>query len=323
VLAHADLLVRDARFAQAHRPELVLQLGRAATSKAQRLWLEAEPPEHWVHVDPDQCGHDPSKLVTQRWCVDPQSLFEVATSRLPPRARSEAWRSEFQSADALADRLCMDFASKEVSLSAPELVREIASTLPADSLLFASNSMAVRDLDAYWPKDAAPRRVLANRGASGIDGVTSSAMGAAAALYDEGASALLLTGDLAFLHDLGAVLAAKARPLRLTVVVVNDQGGGIFSMLPVAKHGEALAFDRFFRTPQSADLSALGAFTGLHFETIQSREHLGRALKDSFSASEAGLCVLEVPVDGAANHASRRALQAQLEQELSAVEGQA
>jgi 2-succinyl-5-enolpyruvyl-6-hydroxy-3-cyclohexene-1-carboxylate synthase len=150
-----------------------------------------------------------------------------------------------------------------------------------------------------------PLRILCNRGANGIDGVTSSALGVAAA--DLG-PVVLLTGDLAFLHDAGGLLAAQRHGLRATVIVLDNDGGGIFSFLPIAEHDEAVHFDEYFRTPHGLDLVNVASAYGARTVRVESWEHLQSGLKEAL-ASE-GVSVLVVPIDRNLNVAQHREIQA-------------
>jgi 2-succinyl-5-enolpyruvyl-6-hydroxy-3-cyclohexene-1-carboxylate synthase len=315
VLGASDLFLRDARFAGGHRPEAVLRIGRAPTSKAQRLWLEAAPPEALWLVDPDQAWHDESALAT-RWIVaDAQQLCRGAAEALrgmPPRAGD--WLRDFEAVEAAATRAAAKQVDDDGRLLQPRAVRELAAALPPDAWLYVSNSMPVRDVDAFWPVSRAPLRVLSSRGASGIDGVTSAALGAAAVTD---ARLCLLTGDLAFLHDVGGLLAARRHSLRATLVVLDDDGGGIFSFLPIAAHGEGVDFEALFRTPHGVDLAHAAALAGARYHRVGSWPEYRDALAAGFSHD--GLSIVHVPVDRDANVAQHRAVDAAVARELEGV----
>jgi 2-succinyl-5-enolpyruvyl-6-hydroxy-3-cyclohexene-1-carboxylate synthase len=164
--------------------------------------------------------------------------------------------------------------------------------------------MAVRDLDCFWPAGERRVRVLANRGANGIDGILSSALGAAAA--GQGPVALLI-GDLAFLHDVGALVAARRHRLPLVIVAVNDDGGGIFSLLPVAAHGERAHFDALFRVPHGMDLAAAARGFGIGAARVGGTVGLRNALATALAAD--ATTVLEVPLDRARDVALRRTIE--------------
>jgi 2-succinyl-5-enolpyruvyl-6-hydroxy-3-cyclohexene-1-carboxylate synthase len=170
----------------------------------------------------------------------------------------------------------------------------------------------VRDLDLVLPPATRRLRVLANRGASGIDGIASTALGAAAA----GAEPLvILTGDLAFLHDLSGLVSARRLGLSATFVIVNNDGGGIFSLLPVAAYGGEVGFDALFTTPHGIELAAAAPLLAADAARVRTGEELRLALKQSIGAP--GLHLIEVPVDRAADTAHRRALYAALAEAAS------
>jgi 2-succinyl-5-enolpyruvyl-6-hydroxy-3-cyclohexene-1-carboxylate synthase len=273
---------------------VIVHIGATPTSKALRLWTLRHAPEHLVLVDPDGAWNDPSHLASQVLRVDPAALCDavcegLAKSSAPPRS---GWLEDFAAADRQTAAAVEHCLSEEESLFEPRAVRELAQALPDGSLLYVSNSMPVRDLDAFLPASPRPLRVLCNRGASGIDGMTSSALGAAAA--DRG-HVVLLTGDLAFAHDLGGLLAARRHGLRATIVLLNNDGGGIFSFLPIAAYGDAVHFEENFRMPLGVDFAPAAESFGVRFTRIGSWEHFRAAVKES--ASGAGTSVVEVPVD--------------------------
>jgi 2-succinyl-5-enolpyruvyl-6-hydroxy-3-cyclohexene-1-carboxylate synthase len=152
--------------------------------------------------------------------------------------------------------------------------------------------------------------VLANRGANGIDGIVSSALGAAG----PGEPLALLCGDLAFLHDAGGLFAAHHHEIRATLVVVNDDGGGIFSLLPIAAHGESVDFERLFTVSHGLDLAAVAGAYGLSHQRVTSAADLSLALEDSLAS--AGTQVIEVAADRRANLALHREIQREVSRSL-------
>jgi 2-succinyl-5-enolpyruvyl-6-hydroxy-3-cyclohexene-1-carboxylate synthase len=164
--------------------------------------------------------------------------------------------------------------------------------------------MPIRDVDAFAPGNAMPLRVLSNRGANGIDGIVSTALGVAVA---SGQPTVLLTGDLALLHDVGGLLTAHRHDLSLTVVVVNNDGGGIFSFLPIAKATEH--FEPLFGTPHGVDLTHVAALYGA---TLY-RPDAAPALRSSVKVGlEGGLHLIEVRTDRTRNVEHHRQLFAQM-----------
>ncbi|MEX2204875.1 MAG: 2-succinyl-5-enolpyruvyl-6-hydroxy-3-cyclohexene-1-carboxylic-acid synthase [Myxococcota bacterium] len=304
VAAH-DPLLRDGRFAAENAPALVLRLGAPLTSRPIARWLDRHSAhESWI-ADPDGRFADPTRSASELLRFDPTLICDAladALARRPARPESD-WLARFLEADRAA-RAALDSAlAADPALSEPRLVIELARALPDGAALFVSNSMPVRDLDSFLPPSEKRLRVLCNRGANGIDGIVSSALGASAALPGPLA---LLTGDLAFLHDLGGLLAAKRHGLDATIVVVNNDGGGIFRFLPVASHRDAVDFDALFTTPHGLDLARAAALFDARYTRARDWADVRHALEAGFA--DGGLHVLEVRVDADANVAHHAAL---------------
>src|SRR5690606_12286735 len=220
----------------------------------------------------------------------------------PPSPSS--WLALWQGAGRAAREACTAGAREaapagEGLLFEGRVFVELAELLPAGAALYAGNSMPVRDLDTFFPALDRPVRFFANRGANGIDGVVSSALGAAAGW--EGPLVLVI-GDLSFLHDLTGLLAAKTHGLSATVVLVHDDGGGIFSFLPQA--GRPEHFEALFGTPTGLDFRPAAEALGAAFATARSWSHF-RALVDE-SLRRPGVQVIEVRSERAANAALHR-----------------
>jgi 2-succinyl-5-enolpyruvyl-6-hydroxy-3-cyclohexene-1-carboxylate synthase len=216
------------------------------------------------------------------------------------RAQPDDWLLGWLRTDSCARRAMAEVLDD--TLTGPSVARLVAATLPAHGLLVAGSSSAVRDLDLAEPWDepllgpdgavrpAEHRRVLANRGASGIDGTVSTAVGAAL-VHDGPAYALM--GDLTFLHDsTGLVIGPDEPRPDLTIVVVNDDGGGLFTLLEqgAPEHGDV--FERVFGTPHGVDLAALAAATGTTYARVDSLDALRAELEP-----KPGLRVVEVRID--------------------------
>jgi len=298
VAACTDLWLRDAGLGQRFAPDAVLRIGDTPTSKAQRLWLEARPPASLVLVEPGDGWEDPSHLATRVVRADPATLCRAVAERIGEPRRDAAFRDGFLSADRRAAQAVRSALAAETALDEPGVVRVLDRRLPADASLFVSSSMPVRDLDAFLPASERPLRVLANRGANGIDGVTSSALGAA---FAGRGPVVLLTGDLALLHDLGGLLAARSHRIPLVIVAMNNDGGGIFSFLPIAERGGAVDFERLFRTPHGLDLEHAARLFELGFDRVSSLAQLDETLAKRLDGSPDRAWLIEVPVDRDAN----------------------
>jgi 2-succinyl-5-enolpyruvyl-6-hydroxy-3-cyclohexene-1-carboxylate synthase len=291
--------LRDTTFAAEHRPNAVLRFGATPVSKTLRLWLEAAPPEQLVVVSATEDWNEPSHLTSEFVIADPTAFCEdlcEALESLGLRSNATAWGASFAVAETRTQSVLQEKLDSEARLLEPRATRMLCERLPEDALLYVSNSMPIRDLDAFMPADEKRLRVLSNRGANGIDGLVSSALGAAASGHEH---VCLLTGDLAFLYDIGGLLAARRYNLRATIVVLNNDGGGIFSFLPAAAYGEAIRFDELFTTPHGVDLSAVAPLYGLVHTRVASWNDYADAVDKSFV--HAGVSIIEVPIDREAN----------------------
>lgn len=304
LITGADLLLRHEATAAALRPELVVRFGAAPTSKAVNQWLarHAEA-EVWV-VDAAGGYRDPQHRATHRLRMNPRRFCALAAAAVKarPSAQSSAWRSHWQQADRIARAAVGDLLDRDPRLLTPQLARTLWSQLPADALLYAANSMAVRDVDSFAGPRTAALRLLANRGVNGIDGQVSAALGAAAAWRGP---TVLWCGDLTLLHDLGGLLAGRMHGQDLTIVASNDDGGGIFEYLPVSQAIPRPEFEALFAVPHGLDLAALGSGLGWQGVRVGSQDEFAQALQ---RALRGGRHLIEVPVDRAANTALHGAL---------------
>jgi 2-succinyl-5-enolpyruvyl-6-hydroxy-3-cyclohexene-1-carboxylate synthase len=284
-VAHYDDLLRDAGFAAAHRPDTVIRVGDLPTSKPLRQWLAGLDGARQLAFDPEGAWQDPAAVVGEVLEADPAAWARSIAG--PPRASAwlDAWRG---ADDAAAEAIAAELGD---AISEPAVARALAA-LPGDVTVFTASSMPVRDVESFWPARDAPPRVLAHRGANGIDGTLAAAYGAAAA----GARVVVHLGDVALAHDLGALLSASRLALGLTVVLVDNAGGGIFDFLPVASQGDA--FEEHVATPTGLDAERVAALFGLEYEPV---ERLG-------AIREAPGTLLHVRTDRAENVALHRRL---------------
>lgn len=289
-LAAGQLLFADEGFASAHAPDVVLQLGAAPTSRA-GLGLVARA-RRLLIVDPDHLVADPHRRAAWTVRADLASVAEETLEGLEPRAETP-WLHDWLEADARA-RTVLDAAMDGwEEPSEGRVARDLSAALPDDSVLVVSSSMPVRDLDASM----APReglRILANRGASGIDGFVSTVLGVAAA----GRPTVALCGDLSFLYDAGSLLWSARRGHEATFVVLNNGGGTIFSFLGQKDLPE---LDELFTTPHGLDLGAVCAAAGAGHERVERSADLVPAVRRAMSAP--GVRVVEVVVDAERNRA--------------------
>lgn len=250
-VAYFDQILRAKGFAAEHAPEIVLRLGRLPASKVLAQWFADTAPTEIV-VDASGAWIDPARSAASFVVADPtDTCTRLAAAAGSCRSTPSGWLAGWQEAEAAASAAIVAVleASGGAAATEPGVARETLAAVPDGGVLVVSSSMPVRDVEWF----GAPRsgvRVVSNRGANGIDGVTSTAAGVA---IGSGRPTVLLTGDLAFLHDSNALLGLAGRGLDLTIVVIDNHGGGIFSFLPTAQALGAAEFERLFATPQAID----------------------------------------------------------------------
>lgn len=300
-ITHASLLAKAGLLEGA--PDVVLWTGGTLVSPDVAAY--AASARTLVRVDPRarlRLEAAPEELVV---AAEPGDLAELLAARAPfPKS---ALLSPLREAEAAARALLdEELGSVDDALDEPAVALEVAARAPRDGALFVGNSMPVRDVDLFAPAGRGAERVFANRGASGIDGLLSTAAGVAAS----GVPSVALLGDLSFLHDAGSLSGLSRLPLDLRVVVVDNRGGGIFDFLPIAAHKEL--FERWFTTPHDVDLVALASAYGVRAQRVGTRAQL----RDALDAEVRGLEVIVVPTARMTNVDAHRARYAALRRAL-------
>ena len=300
-VANADHLLSIDEIAAELRPDFVVRVGGSPT-KPVRLWLERHGPE-LVLIDPARRWNEPSFTLTHFLAEDPvEVLHRYGADTLPSAA--PPWGRRWAELDLAAARAVGEELSHGPLLSA--LTAGVMTThIPTGTLVMASSSMPVRDLDAFVTAEGPAIDFVANRGASGIDGVTSTAFGLTSR---HNGPVVLFIGDLALLHDLGALFGAARAGLHLTVVCVDNDGGGIFSMLPIAARGDEVDFETLFRTPHGLDLRGFDGIGGVRVTEATTAAGLRDALTAATANTTPGVDLILVPVDRDADVAQRRAI---------------
>lgn len=283
-ISYYDALLRHQPFAAAVRPDVVLRFGGGLTPKAPQEWIDASGARTFLFSD-DGLLFDPNHAADAVIVGDAERACSDLCGQVDDRSTSD-YLKIFQKANAAAHEAWQE---GDQSLTEPSVARTLGKTLPPDTTLFVGNSMPVRDLDAFAWADRSRLRVLCNRGVNGIDGVTSTALGAAAAT---GKPVCLFIGDLSLLHDLSGLIVAKRLQLSLTVVVVNNRGGGIFNFLPVAAQAEH--FEHYFATPHEADFAAVANLAGARYANPKSVDELTGEIECGIRG---GLHIIEVKTE--------------------------
>ncbi len=291
--AHAELFLRARPLAD-ESPEFVLRLGGLPTSKILNEAIARHRPPV-VSIQPDGDRRDPDGVVASARVASPaEACARLARGIDSPAPGATAWRDRWLRADRAA---AAALAEEILPLEAAALRSAIAA-MPAGASIFLSSSMPIRWGEAYVPFDPGAPAVFANRGANGIDGVTSTAMGVAAS---SGRPLLLVTGDLAFLHDLNGLHAAREAEAPVEVLLLNNDGGGIFSYLPVSNYPEIC--EPLFATPHGRDLGPAGRIFSLEHERAAGVSDVAAAIRRLLQGGVSG--IVEVRIDrqeGAAAH---------------------
>jgi 2-succinyl-5-enolpyruvyl-6-hydroxy-3-cyclohexene-1-carboxylate synthase len=282
-IAHWDLLLRSPQFAACSDPDVVLRIGDLPTSKHLRRWLAASGATQ-LSVDPHAAWQDPAAAVHWSLTAEPVDLLP-ALSRSERPAGDGAWLAHWRDADARA-ALAVETQLGD-ALSEPAVVAELARSLPREATLMVAASMPIRHAEAFFPVLDAPPQVLANRGANGIDGTVSTAFGVAAASADP---VVLLIGDVALAHDLGGLLASTRLGLRLTVVLLDNSGGGIFDFLPVSSQRDV--FETHIATPPGLVPERIAALFDLEYRPVTRVSEFRGALLEALPAARSTLIVV-------------------------------
>jgi 2-succinyl-5-enolpyruvyl-6-hydroxy-3-cyclohexene-1-carboxylate synthase len=311
-VGNVEALLSHAGFARSHVPDLVVRVGRTGLSTALARHLGAKVPQ--VAIDPDGAWHDPERAVGELLVAD-VTLTCASLVRLLGVAASSEWADGWLAADAAARAAIDAVLDAEAAPTEPRTARDLGAVVPDGTALVVASSMPVRDLDRFLaPRDGL--RVVANRGASGIDGTVSTVLGVA--LGHEGGPTVALVGDLALLHDSnGFLLSPDAPAVDATFVVVDNDGGGIFSFLPQA--GFPGSFERVFGTPHGRDLADLARFHRLGYTRVEAAAALPGAVGDAVVAG--GVQLVHVRTDRADNAALHRRLTAAAHEALDALGG--
>ena len=303
VVARGDQLVRRGPWIDAHRPDLVIRTGAMPTSKPIAELLAAAKPDLLI-LDGDG-GWRESALVPATFVhADPAATATALAGRIDG-GRADGWATAWLDADAAATQAMDAWLAglDEPFEGAP--FAALAAALPDGATLWAGNSMPVRDMDGWLPSTDRAITVRSNRGANGIDGVVSTALGSAAVATGPVA---LVVGDLSFLHDLNALVAAKLHGLSATIALVNNDGGGIFSFLPqgtasIPGAGLPQRYEELFGTPHGIDVGPIVTALGGEYTLVG---HADLAAELNRSIGRPGVQVLELRTDRARNVALHR-----------------
>ena len=300
VISHYDVLLRSEEWAAAHRPGLVMRIGDTPTSKPLRAWL-AQAPQ--LLVDPHAVWHEPTRAAETIVQAAPGPLCDALARRLEEAGVQpvQDWLADWREADDLVPP-ALEATPDPFE---PKALAAAVDAVPDGGTVWVASSMPIRDVETFLPSSERHLSVLANRGANGIDGTVSTPAGAATALH---ARVTLLTGEIALLHDIGGLLAAARLGAELTVVCINNGGGGIFDFLPVSGAADPALYEEHIVTPSGVDLERVAGLAGMRHTLAQTADEVRDA------ARLPGL--VEVRTDRAENVKLHRALFARVAEQL-------
>ena len=293
-----DLIARSSRLTRRLRPDAVLCLDGWPTSKALRDWLGAAQPEVFV-VSSQPLNADALHLRTRHLRQSVESL--AAPARSP--ARNDAWLQAWAASGAALVEACERELAQQAGRFEGRACQLLPRHLPRGTPVFLANSMPVRDAEYFWPGNDRGHAIFFNRGANGIDGTLSTALGIA----HGSRPAVLVTGDLALLHDTNGWLLRKKFRGSLTIVLINNEGGGIFGHLPVARFDPP--FEEYFATPQTVDFRRLAGAYGAGHVRVRDWAHFSRLVS---RLPARGVRLLELRTDRKRDAAFRQELFASL-----------
>jgi len=287
ILCHYDAFLRRSEFNEKYRPDWVLRFGSMPVSRSLLHYLHSLQAGKLILVDPSGRWPDPLHRTGEMLRATAQAVCEGLATRVTGAAPASWWEM-FSRQEHVAVQLRRDLTDSH-TWSEAQLVPALLDSLPAGSILFAGNSMPVRELDSFSASHEKPLQLIANRGASGIDGHVSSLLGLAAAAT-EGTTVAGLIGDLAFYHDMNGLLAA--RDCNTTLIVINNDGGGIFRYLPQSGLEN---FERYWSTPTGLDFRHAAALYRLPFRRVSSADEFQQALNDNLA--QPGVKIIEAVID--------------------------
>jgi 2-succinyl-5-enolpyruvyl-6-hydroxy-3-cyclohexene-1-carboxylate synthase len=269
LVVHSDGILRSSAALGALRPDLVCHFGAPHAGRVVESWLAslvaAGVPQ--LLVDPFGRFEEPSRAAGDVIGADPVALVQDVLGALVTDGRDRAFLDAWRRADDAAERAIASVLGDSPELSEPGIARQVVELVPPASTVFSSSSMPIRDLEWFAPRRHGAPRILANRGANGIDGVTSTLLGIASSASSSapgGPPVVGIVGDLAFLHDLSALVWGTFEELpAATIVLIDNAGGGIFNFLAYPGQLDHATFERAFGTPQRVDVAAVASAFGI------------------------------------------------------------
>lgn len=282
LVTHYDTFLKDPNFKESLKPSAILQVGPLPTSKVLRSWVEESKAHQFLLSDGSR------NIDSLHGFSVPLNGSVVSLAKgLSQSTTDKEWNGLWDQAEASYEKAVANKLDALEGVFEGQFSAWLSEYAPINTSIFIANSMSVRYAEAFWKKSNSKNKIFFNRGANGIDGTLSTAMGIA----HKGNPVVLLCGDLAFLHDINGLLASKSLKGKLTILLMNNNGGGIFEHLPIAEHN---SFENYFATPQGVDFEQICAAHKVAYQAAEDKASLLQCLED---LNQVGIKVLEVKTD--------------------------
>jgi 2-succinyl-5-enolpyruvyl-6-hydroxy-3-cyclohexene-1-carboxylate synthase len=282
LITHYDAFLRDSHLAHRLFPAAILQIGKLPTSKVLSAWIQASNAQRFL-LNESYENRDPLHGLSVPLLGD----LETLSGRLAESQMDAQWVKDWSASESLYEQSIEEDMLNMSDCFEGKIAHILSTNLPSKSAVFLANSMSVRYAESFWKQNNSQYRIFFNRGANGIDGTLSTALGVA----HKGVHTILLTGDLAFLHDSNGLLFAANLKGSLTVIIVNNGGGGIFEHLPISEHE---SFEEFFATPQNVCFQNLSNAHKLSYVQLTDLAKLTDLLNEEFTK---GVRIIEILTD--------------------------
>ncbi|MFD3448693.1 2-succinyl-5-enolpyruvyl-6-hydroxy-3-cyclohexene-1-carboxylic-acid synthase [Microbacteriaceae bacterium 4G12] len=302
-----DTFLRNETFCEEWKPDVVIRFGAMPISKALTQYMQKQTNALHIVVDEGEGWRDPLLVASEMVYANEVSFCKELAKQMPYKAETN-WLNAWRDVNAFTKQQLTDINHFEEVFEG-RVITEIAQLCPTDTTLFVGNSMPIRDTDTFFFTNDKRMSVIANRGVNGIDGIISTALGVSVAH----SPLVLVLGDLSFYHDLNGLLAAKLHKLNATIVIVNNDGGGIFSFLP--QYGEKQHFEALFGTPLGLDYEHVVRMYDGQFYRTETWDDFQTAIRNGVSND--GLQVVEIRTNREANLQMHRSLWASISEALT------
>lgn len=294
-----DAFLRESTMLEYLKPDVILRFGAVPVSKPLAQYLDYHHDAVQILVDEHEMWRDPSHVAAEILHVDPTSLCSELKRKLDPNPATSEWASRWIAVNHTTKMAIETELEQFSEIFEGRIIAELRTLIRNGDIIVAGNSMPVRDLDTFYAATDVRTLFFANRGASGIDGVVSTACGVAVGTKRR---VVLVIGDISFYHDMNGLLLASTYAIDLTIVILNNNGGGIFSFLPQAEHSDV--FEKYFGTPHGLTFEAAATLYKLGYKKATGYADFRQSVQESLVTP--GTTVIEVASDRSKNTEQHR-----------------